>query len=221
MEERQIIEKLLNLIYPPVCGICDKINNTELCKKCEIILNKMAIYGIDDYTKDNEKYFDKHIYIFMYEDLIRKIILNYKFGEKSYIYKTFSIFLLKNEKIIEILKNYDIIIPVPISKNRKKERGYNQSYLIAKEISKNIDIYLNNKCLEKVKNIVAQSTLTKEERNFNIKGAYNIKSRQDIENKKIIIFDDIYTTGSTVNECCKLLKRNGAKDILVLTLAKD
>lgn len=161
------------------------------------------------------------MYSFIYEGIIRKLIIGYKFNEKSYIYRTLSNYILKNEKLIENIKTYDIIIPVPISKQRKKERGYNQSLLIAGQISKKAFINLEKNVLYKTKNIVAQSTLNKEDRLNNIKDAYEIKNVKNIQNKKILIFDDIYTTGSTVNECSKVLIQNGAKKIGILTIAKD
>ncbi len=130
-------------------------------------------------------------------------------------------FLLKQQKIFEIIKTYDIILPVPISKKRYKQRGYNQTELIAREIRKKTDIELVTNCLYKEKNNVPQSTLNKEDRIENVKNAYIIKNSKIIKDKRVIIFDDIYTTGSTVNECSKLLKQNNVKEILVMTIAKD
>ena len=120
--------------------------------------------------------------------MIRKIILNYKFNDKSYLYKTFVNFLLKNEKFFEILKSYDTIIPVPISTKRRKERGYNQSELIAREIAKKVEIEYNYQCLFKTKNIVEQSKLNKEKKQKNIQGVYQIDKPQLLENKKQIYF---------------------------------
>ena len=129
--------------------------------------------------------------------------------------------MLKNKKFFSILKSYDTIIPVPISKKRRKERGYNQSELIAKEMAKNLGIEYNTDCLIKVKNIVEQSKLNKEERQKNIQGVYELHKQNRLQNKKILLIDDIYTTGSTVNECCKILKQASPKQIEVFTLAKD
>ena len=159
--------------------------------------------------------------------MVRNIILNYKFYNKSYIYKTIVNFLLKNEKFFEKIKCYDTIIPVPISKERFKQRGYNQSALIAKELvkelkTKNIDgIEYNEKCLFKVKNITQQSKLNKWQRKINIQGVYQLKNKEILYNRKILIIDDIYTTGSTVNECSKTLIQANPKKIGILTIAKD
>ncbi len=100
------------------------------------------------------------------------------------------------------------------------ERGYNQSALIAKEIAKNIKEIKYLDTLKKVKNNQRQSTLKKEERKQNVKNVYEIQNKQIIEGKRIILVDDIYTTGNTVNECSRVLKSNKVSDILVLTLAK-
>ena len=167
------------------------------------------------------RYFEELITMFKYEGIIRKIILDYKFNEKSYTYLTFTKFILKNKNVFEKIKSYDTIIPVPISKKRYKERGYNQSYLIAKEIAKNTDLEILNNCLIKTMNIIEQSKLNKEERKINIQGVYEIKNSALIKNKKILLIDDIYTTGSTVNECSKILNKEKTNKIGVLTIAKD
>lgn len=153
--------------------------------------------------------------------MIRKVILNYKFNDKSYLYKTIVKFVLKNEKFFQIFQSYDTIIPVPISRKRKKERGYNQSELIAKEIAQILSIKYNNQSLFKTKNIIEQSKLNKEDRQKNIQGVYELHQPQLVEDKKILLIDDIYTTGSTVNECSKTLWQAHPKKIGVLTLAKD
>ena len=116
---------------------------------------------------------------------------------------------------------HDIIIPVPISKKRKKERGYNQSLLIARKISSKEKIKLGDKVISKVKNNNTQSKLNKEERAENVKNVYKITKDKEIINKNILLIDDIYTTGATLNECSRMLKQAGAKKIDVLTIAKD
>ena len=212
------INYVLNLIYPNICGICDKISKESLCKKCEIKLNNIAKFKIDKYKNKN---FEKHLYIFKYEGIIKESLIKFKFNEKPYIYKSFVNFLIKNEKICRFLKSYDIIIPVPIHYNRKVTRGYNQSALIAKEISKKLEIKYEGNVLFKKVNNTPQSTKNRNDRRKNVVGVYYTKDQNLIYNKKIILLDDIYTTGSTVNECCKELKEAGAKNIDVITIAKD
>lgn len=153
------IIKLLDLIYPPVCGICSKGKNVYLCKKCEKILQIKAVFGSEKYE---DKYFSNHMYIFKYDGIIRELILKYKFNEKPYLYKIFTNFLEKFKKNNLNLEKYDIIIPVPISKKRFRQRGYNQSTLISKELAKNNNIKLQKNVLIKYTNNTAQSNLNKE-----------------------------------------------------------
>lgn len=212
------INYAINLIYPNVCGICDKICKEDLCKKCEIKLNNISKFKIDTYKNKNYK---KHIYLFKYEGIIKEKLINFKFNQKPYIYKSFVNFLIKNKKICRFLKSYDIIIPVPIHYNRKVTRGYNQSALLAREIAKNINIKYESKILLKKVNNKPQSMKNKEERINNVIGVYYTKNEYIINNKKVLLLDDIYTTGCTVNECSRLLKLAGAKSIDVITIAKD
>lgn len=203
-----------------MCGICGKLNQNFLCQKCNNTLKNQAKFNVENFQK-KEKYFKELLYIFKYEGIIRKTILKYKFQEESYLYKTFVNFILKNQKFFEFIKSYDTIVPVPISKKRYKERGYNQSYLIAKEISKKTKLELQDRCIIKSKNVIEQSKLNKEEREKNIKDVYEIIDKETLQNKRIILVDDIYTTGNTVNECCRILQKAQPKSISVIVIAKD
>lgn len=222
-------ENIKKLIFPPVCGICGKLNENYLCNKCNLALQKEAGVQVDSYiteTRFKRKHFDEHIYFFQYQGLIRDQIINYKFNDESYKYKAISNFILKNfilkeSKIFQTLNDYDVIVPVPISRKRMKERGYNQSELIAEQIANAMEKRLITKCLYKCKDIIAQSKLNKEEREVNIKDVYAIKNEHELFNKKVLLFDDIYTTGSTVNECSRILGKAGTDKIGVITIAKD
>lgn len=217
-----MLEYILDLIYPNVCGFCNEICKESLCEKCEEKINKIMLCNIDNYENDKTKYYNEHLYLFKYDDEIRQKILEYKFNDKAYIYKTFSKIITKNEKICRFFEKYDIIIPVPIHKKRMNLRGYNQSELISKEISKQFkNLTFERNVLIKSKNSEPQSTLNRIERNENVKNVYIVENSEKIINKKILLFDDIYTTGSTVNECSKVLKLSGAKEIGIITLAKD
>ena len=201
-----------------MCGICENESRNSLCYNC-----KKKIQKEFKFTKihSKNKNFLEQYYLFQYKDLIRNMILEMKFQKKPYIYKTIEYFLQNNKKYLEKLKKYDIIIVVPLSWKRKLKRGYNQSLLIAKHIAQNLKIDLENNCLYKHKNIIEQGKLNKEDRIENIKGVYSIKNEEKIKNKKILLVDDIYTTGSTVNECCKMLIKTSLNKIGVLTIAKD
>lgn len=214
-----MLDLVLDLLFPPVCGFCDKLSKEHLCKNCEEKIKRLEKHKIIEY-KSKDKYFDKHIYIYKYAGIIRDTIIRYKFKYRAYIYRTLAKNMLKSEKICRILKNYDIIISVPIHRKRKLQRGYDQSFIIARELSKNIGVQLGKNVLIKVIDNKPQSSLNRHERLENIKNVYKI-NESNLKDKKILLFDDIYTTGNTVNECSRILKEAGAKTICVLTIARD
>lgn len=217
------LEKALNFIFPPSCGICGKIGTSYLCNKCKDKLISSNIYfnQLEDYTHNNDKFIDEHFYLFSYSGMIREKILQYKFNDKAYLANTISEFFINNEKLCGFLQKYDIMIAIPISVLRKRERGYNQSELIAKKISKTKCICFDNSILQKVKNNKPQSSLHYEQRLENVKNVYKVQNEQKIQDKSIVLFDDIYTTGATTNECARVLKQAGAKKVGILTVAKD
>jgi ComF family protein len=219
-------EKILDLFFPPVCGICGKINKNSLCDGCNKNLQSKKTCKID-YYQNEDIFYEEHFYIFKYDGIIRDKIIDYKFNDKAYLYKTFEKIILNDKKICDFIKSYDIIIPVPIHKKRKLIRGYNQSELIIKEVARNLrkqcNIELDNMSLMKIKNAEKQSLLTKEQRTENIKNSYELQKSniEKLKGKKILIFDDIFTTGSTANECSKTLMLAKPKKIGILTIAKD
>ena len=191
-------------------GVCGKIG-TVLCGDCEQKLNEYKINLIENDDKIRK------FYLFRYNGIIRELLIKYKFEDKSYLADTFVKIMLKNKKLVGFLKNYDIIISVPLHYKRKLERGYNQVELIAKKLG---NIKIENDCLIKNKNIKPQSQKNLKDRIKDVKGVYELKNTEKIQGKRVLLFDDIYTTGSTVNECIKTISKVTAK-IGVLIIAKD
>ena len=211
-----ILHSALNLLFPPVCGICGKLNESYLCDNCHRKLLQQMLKR-QPYKKNQQDIF----HLVKYEGIIREKLLAYKFKDQSYLSKTFAQLCIKNEKCYAFIKSYDIIIPVPMYGKKKRQRGYNQCELIAKELQKYLPIKLETKVLIKYKNTPAQSTLSKEERKRNIKDVYKVQNISKIENKRVLLLDDIYTTGSTISECSRVLQQAGIKQIGILTIAKD
>lgn len=219
-----LLEQILELIFPTTCGMCGKIYKEPICNKCMGKINKEMI------CKKQYKYmsgeFVQFTYLFKYKNELRKILLSYKFKEKNYLYEFFVKIILKNEKVYKFFLNYDIIIPVPLYYKKLKQRGYNQCGLISKEIAKNVkNLKYEDDILIKIKNNLRQSSLNSNERKNNVKGAYKINDFENqqlqIKGKKILIFDDIYTTGNTVKECTNILKQLEPSSIGVITIFKD
>lgn len=114
----------------------------------------------------------------------------------------------------------DVILYVPLSKRSYKKRGYNQSKLIANIVSEKCNIEISNSLI-KVKNTKEQKTLSKDERMSNLIDAFYIKDYNEVKNKRVILIDDVVTTGATLLECEKILKKFNASTINILTVAKS
>lgn len=114
-----------------------------------------------------------------------------------------------------------ILIPVPLTKKRLKERGFNQSEELARYLAWHWKIPLINNILLKTKETLPQAELSKKQREQNIKGAFSCEKTDLIKNKKVILVDDVYTTGSTMGEAAKALKSAGAKEVFGVALARE
>ena len=164
-------------------------------------------------------HYDYLISAYKYKSIIRKLLLDFKFEDKKYLVDFLSLELTKLIQQYHIFDNIDYILYVPISLKRFYERGYNQSYLIANRISKELGIPIIKYGLIKIKNNKRQSELNHIDRVLNAKDVYRVNKLYDFEEKNIVLIDDIFTTGSTVNECSRILKECGVKKIIVATVA--
>jgi len=114
----------------------------------------------------------------------------------------------------------DLVVPVPLHRRKFKERGFNQTEFLAKIIAKHFNLKLVKDNLKRIKSTQTQAKLSKKERAENIKKAFLVKDPDKFQGKSILLVDDVYTTGTTVKEIAKILKRAKAKDVYVFTLAR-
>ncbi len=213
--------------------------NKKIKKYFDIFLNfiffkeKIDLEKITNSTK-NKVLFDKKkfsVFLLSYGNYeVRKSIKSLKFHNNKQLSKFFGILLFDN--ISDILLDLDqfynfkkpVLLNIPISKKRLKKRKYNQNDLIIKNFMNTggynfVKWEKNN--LIKIKETIPQSHLkTKYERLFNPKNSFKLKKPENIKGNNIIIFDDIYTTGATINEAKKIIKKAGAKRILIITIAR-
>ena len=199
---------LLDLLFPPRCVFCGQIipPGKMICAKCG------KITPLHDIVRINAGPSGKNIpctVLYNYTGNVRKSIIRFKFyGEKRN-----AVFYAKElSKQIDKCygENYfDIVTCVPVSSERLKSRGYNQSELIARGISASLGMKYAD-CLIKLKDNAQQHFLGKEERRRNVKGVYGL-SCFDVSSKKVLLIDDIVTTGSTMSECAKVLLTGGAQ----------
>jgi len=199
-------DELLDIIYPPKnsCIICQS-EFVGICPLCKSKIKRVKEFnGVLSYG--------------YYNGVLKKLILEFKYN-KNFVAGSILVDFLC-DMIIENQIDIDYIVYIPSSKKTIKNRGFNQCEYLSKEINKNLDISICNDVI-KNKNVKEQKLLSKEERCKNIKGAFKLKTDKNIKNKKLLLIDDVMTTGATLYECEKLLKENGALSIKMLTVAKS
>lgn len=210
----KFLEKLLSIIYIQPCFYCKSTKEDKIiCTKCKSKVHFMPpapfkeIYGCKVYACT------------LYDDVIKKLIKDLKYHGKKNLAKLQAEIMFEYFQTLNIYDNY-ILLSVPIHKNRKKERKYNHMDIVADEFSKLSGFKNNKKFLIRIKDTLKQYKLHKNERIKNIRNAFAINHEEIIEkNKKIMILDDITSTGITIEEIIKLLKNNGYKDITAMALA--
>ncbi|MFV0519838.1 MAG: ComF family protein [Lachnospirales bacterium] len=230
--KNEIIDFLLDLVYPPKCYNCKKLfksnKNKFICPKCEKLLleeskktircpicsKAMSDIKLCGFCHQSKVYHNHSI--FTYDGFYKKAIYEVKYSENKGLCKALALmyteYLIENK---EYFKTFDYIVPVPLHKNKLRKRGFNQSSIMAKNISDIIKVpYID--ILERTVNTKALSKYNKDERIEILKNVFVIRKLYedlDLTNKKILIVDDIYTTGSTINECCKVLENKNIKEI--------
>lgn len=222
---------LINLIYPSKCPVCgkgsDSFLHSPICMKC---WNGMTRYegpscrvcamplGAEHATAcsgclKGTAPFSKVISFGTYKDTLKEAITLFKFLGIKRLSKPLGELLIKMD-----IPKADGIIPVPLEIYGLKERGFNQSLLIARSIARALRIPVFQGVLYKKRRTLPQVGLSESERRTNLKGAFGVKGRLD--GKEILLVDDVMTTGATVRECASVLLRAGASRVTVVVLAR-
>lgn len=233
-----MITRLLNLLFPPQCINCDTrvpMHGT-LCIPCwqkiQFISDPMChCCGLPfDYEIGNEALcgaclFERPPYAkaraaFRYDEHSKRLVTRFKYSDQTHLAHVYSAWLAKAAG--EMIMQTDIIIPVPLHYFRFVNRRFNQSALLAHALSKKTKIKHMQSILKRKRNTISQTGLTRKQREKNVKGAFSMSSRAKkiIKGKNILLVDDVMTTGSTIEQCAKILLKGGAMQVNVLTLAR-
>ena len=235
------VKSFLELLYPEknTCFICNvydsSIDDKYICSDCEkrlikivpplcIKCSKPIDYASDCLCPDcnvYEKSFEAAKSPFSYEGIIKECIYNFKYYNKPYFYKFFGNLLLRYMNEINYT-NFDFLTSVPLHKSKMRTRGYNQSQLLAKYMSDKLSIPYAD-VLKRTVKTTKQSQQSKDERKKNLKGAFAVKythTHTTIKNRSVLLVDDVYTTGSTADECSNTLLNFGVSKVYVITIAR-
>lgn len=209
-----VFSQFLSLIFPEKCLSCGK-GETALCLPCALSLPR----GFPPYKNT--------FVLYDYGDkLVKKAVWLLKYRNKRAIALIFAIVmrdsLLEELSELRLMKNFvsPILVPVPISAKRFRERGYNQAELIASELSRLGEFELNASALVKSRHTESQvKTQSRRERLKNLRGSFVVKNPDKIRGRNIILIDDVITTGATLSEARETLKKAGVKTILSVAVA--
>lgn len=216
-----VFKSIANFIFPEenICAFCKSYiegEETHICKNCQDLIE--IVHREVDL---DSPYIEKIYYSALYTRFIRENIHAFKFEGKSYLYKAFGEILLKTIYEKELHKQIDVIAFVPMHRRREAQRGYNQSELLARYISNKLKKPLLKNSLVKVKITKEQNKLGLLERRTNLKGSFKVVNIENFKTKEILLIDDIITTGTTMEEISKVLRKNGAKRIYGLAITSS
>jgi len=225
----RIIKALSKIFYPQRCAYCGKVISAGelMCDECRVNLPRIsgeicARCGREKSEcscKKAEKFYSGIVAPFYFSGNVRKGIHAFKFrncpdNAEAYGHEMSEVVKKKYADI-----KFDYITEVPVSPNSLKERGYNQCSLLAEQISKNTGIEFKSNVLVKIYETNKQHGLKLFMRKGNLSGVFDVKNPQEVENKTILLCDDISTSGETLNECAKMLWLYGAKEIYCVSVA--
>jgi ComF family protein len=203
------IDSGVHFIDSPQCAVCGfpfpyDLGANVLCGNCTV----------------KQPQFDRARAAFIYDKISRQPILSLKHGGQTHGLIVFAQQLKRAGR--ELFTDADGLIPVPLHPRRLRKRRFNQAALLARALSKAVDIDFDANCLERVKATSSQGGKTASARRRNMQGAFRVNAaqRENIKNKHLILIDDVLTTGATAEACAGVLKRAGAARVDVLTLAR-
>ncbi|MCK9445590.1 ComF family protein [bacterium] len=224
----EYLKKIWDLIFPKKCINCQK-EGQYLCEDCLslIEINPFNYCLCEKLERKNKcencknRNLDRILSATSFKGIAREVIHKLKYSYLEELSIPLALLILNYLQNINCqIDNSFIIIPVPMHPKKKRRRGFNQSEEIAKIISQSTNIPLST-TLIKIKETKPQMELNRIERIENIKDCFAITNKKEIENKTILLLDDVYTTGTTIEECTKVLKENGAKEVWGLTIARE
>lgn len=236
---KQFLTALLDVILPPVCHICHSyIPNAaplHICPTCFDLLPPVLsplcpLCGIPFVGTGGDHrcgscvvtppHFDSALAGFLYEGPIRDLIHSFKYNQKTHLRKPLALLTLKgiHERVSGL--NPDIIVPVPLHSSRLRQRGFNQAVLLGRLLSCHLNLPMLADALIRTRQTEPQIELSAAERRTNVKGAFAVKRSDAVIGKRVLLLDDIMTTGSTLDECAKELKKAGAKLVVAVTIAR-
>jgi len=231
-------ERIFQFLLPSQCPCCENLleeRQKGMCPECLLEIYWIespvcSICGVPFVSKEveshvcgacvtNKKYFTMARALGFYAGSLREAIHRWKYEGKANLSFFFGQWMAEGLFRYWDPSLFDFLIPVPLYPQRLRERGFNQALLLVKELSRRTGIPYRKRTLRKKRPTLPQVNLSGAERERGVKGSFHVIGGEEIEGRSVLLIDDVYTTGATVNECSKMLLAEGTKRVDVLTLA--
>lgn len=229
-----MFDKILSFLFPSPCVMCQKpagrnrfvcnsckehltlLKSGALCKTCLAPLPSGA--ELCGKCLSNSPAYGQLVACVSYQGILRNSLHRYKFGGRSDLHTSFAMMMCA-QLLSFGCTDFDVVVPTPLSKERLRERGFNQAELIAKDIAKQFHAPCVSNALKKCRDTERQSELDMHQRDRNVRGAFALSSPDAVRGKKVLLVDDIFTTGATMREAAKTLSAV-SKSVTACVLAK-
>ena len=226
------MEKIIKTLFVPHCSVCGSYG-AGLCRKCLskcevvsletcLVCDELSLSGLTHQTCTATAHVVNSLFCcFLYKDIVRNVIRVSKYNQKEFyaLKKLSEHGAVYASKCGKTYSNH-LVAPIPLSSQRSRERGFNQSKIIAKAVSKEFGLEYRSDLLIRSKTTIAQAKLSRQERAENLKDAFEVKDLNSIKTRKVLLVDDICTTGSTLMSAAKALLDAGALEVNCSTLSK-
>jgi len=235
---RAAAEALLSLVFPPHCAVCrsDTTAGVHLCEKCAASARRIEapfcrqcsqpfegdITG--EFTCSNctgrHFHFECAVAPYLSRDVVREFIHRFKYEGQFHLRHQLAAWAaagLGDERLRA--QPFDAFVPVPLHPARKREREFNQAEVIAQLLARRAGVPVQN-AIRRIRYTTTQTRLDRHERMENLRGAFRMRHRAAVQDRHLIIVDDVFTTGSTVDECARVLREAGAASVRALTVAR-
>ncbi|MGB7574716.1 MAG: ComF family protein [Thermodesulfobacteriota bacterium] len=229
---------VFQFFLPPQCPCCERFSEEGKQGFCSNCLSQIrwieppfcSICGIPFISREVEthpcgacvthrKYFTIARALGAFEGSLQEAIHRWKYEGKTYLTPFFASWMAEGLNRYWEPGSLDLLIPVPLHTRRLRERGFNQALLLVKDLSRRTGIPYRKTILQKKKSTIPQVNLGRAEREKGLRGTFHVIGKEELSGLSVLLIDDVYTTGATVNECSKVLLKGGAERVDVLTLA--
>jgi competence protein ComFC len=234
----ELLRALASLFYPPICTVCSASTGVGeyLCDDCRAKTPRISapfcarcsepfagtISGPFACANCSHRrlHFEAAVAVYRSRGIVRRVVHQFKYGRETHLRYPVGQWLcdaLEDERLRG--RQFDVIVPVPLHPARQRERGFNQAALLAALLGERISVSVKP-ALERIRYTTTQTAFDRSERMENLRGAFRLRRRVNVQGLRMLLVDDVLTTGATLSECARVLKKAGAASIYAATAAR-